>query len=54
MSEKAKVYFIDKNVHGAFVVYGSEGVKQYYGYTKSQALEAYRQAGKTFVNRRTK
>ena len=52
MSEKAKVFFIDRNIHGAYVVYGSEGVKQYYGCTKQQAKEMYQQSGKTFVNRR--
>ena len=52
MPEKAKVFFIDKNIHGAFVVYGSEGVKQYYGCTKAQVQEKYRQEGKTFINRR--
>ena len=54
MPDKAKVYFVDRNVHGAYVVYGSEGVKQYYGYTKSQAVEKYRQDGRTFINRRAK
>lgn len=52
MPEKAKVFFIDRNIHGACVVYGSEGVKQYYGYTKQQAKSMYQQSGKTFVNRR--
>ena len=27
MPEKAKVFFIDRNIHGAYVVYGSEGVR---------------------------
>ena len=52
MPEKAKVFFIDRNIHGAYVVYGSEGVKQYYGCTKQQAKSMYQQSGKTFVNRR--
>lgn len=52
MPEKAKVFFIDRNVHGAWVVYGSEGVKQYYGCTKEQARKQYQLSGKTFVNRR--
>ena len=54
MPEKAKVFFIDRNVHGAYSIYGSEGVKHYYGYTKQQAKEMYRESGKTFVNRREK
>ena len=36
MPEKAKIFFISQNLRGAYVVYGSEGVKQYYGYTKVQ------------------
>ena len=52
MSEKAKIFFIEKNQRGAYVVYGSEGVKQYYGYTKEQARAEYQSSGKTFVNRR--
>lgn len=54
MPEKAKVFFIDRNVHGAWVVYGSEGVKQYNDYTKQQAKGMYRESGKTFINRRKK
>ena len=52
MPEKAKIFFISQNLRGAYVVYGSEGVKQYYGYTKVQAKALYQQSGKTFVNRR--
>ena len=49
---KAKIFFIERNIRGAWVVYGSEGIKQYYGYTKQQAKNMYQQSGKTFVNRR--
>lgn len=35
------IYFSRKNIHGAWVVYGVDGVKQYYGYTKKQAEEKY-------------
>ena len=52
MPEKAKIFFIDKSLRGAYVVYGSEGVKQYYGCTKEQARKQYQLSGKTFVNRR--
>lgn len=54
MPEKAIVFFVEKNIHGGYVVYGSEGIKQYYGVTKAQAKKLYQQSGKTFVNRRTK
>lgn len=35
------IYFSRQNIHGAWVVYGINGVKQYYGYTKKQAEEKY-------------
>ena len=35
------VYFMEKNIHGAWVVYGADGVKQYYGYTKAEAKAKY-------------
>ena len=31
------VFFMEKNIRGAWVVYGIDGVKQYYGYTKGKA-----------------
>ena len=54
MPEKAKIYAITRNIYGACVIYGSEGVRQYYGYTKEQAIRKYRESGKTLVNRRAK
>lgn len=36
-----KIFFMTKNIHGAWVVYGIEGVKQYYGYTKAEARQRY-------------
>ncbi len=35
------VHFVEKNVRGAWVVYGALGVRQYYGYTKEEALKRY-------------
>lgn len=51
---KAKIYFTERNIHGAWVVYGSEGIKQYYGYTKKQAIEMYRREAKTFYEETTR
>ena len=48
---KAQIYFIEKNAHGAYVIYGDEGVKQYYGYTKREATKLYRESGKTITNK---
>lgn len=36
------IFLIEKNIHGAWVVYGVIGVKQYYYYTKKQAMEEYK------------
>ena len=46
------VYFMERNIHGAWVVYGASGVKQYYGYTKEEARRMYIEAHKsvTFTN----
>ena len=39
----------EKNIRGAWVVYGIEGIKQYYGYTKAQAKQKYIEGCKTIV-----
>lgn len=46
------IYFAEKNIHGAWVVYGEIGVKQYYGYTKKEAISRYKEevARKVFYN----
>lgn len=38
---KSCISFIEKNIHGAVVVYGLCGVRQFYGYTKSEAKKLY-------------
>ena len=44
------IYFTERNVHGAWVVYGVLGVRQYYGYTKREAEKRYRnECNKTIV-----
>lgn len=35
------ICLIEKNVHGAWVIYGVIGVKQYYYYTKKNAISRY-------------
>lgn len=44
------IFFIEKNIRGAWVVYGKEGVKQYYGYTKEQARQKYLDEARTIIN----
>lgn len=36
------IYFAERNIRGAWVVYGLCGVKQYYGYTRKEAIARYR------------
>lgn len=37
------IFIVEKNVRGAWVIYGASGVRQYYGYTKQEAIEKYRE-----------
>lgn len=41
---------MEKNIHGAWVVYGIDGIKQYYGYTKAQARKMYIENANIFIN----
>lgn len=52
MKTKSTIFFTEKNIHGAWVVYGIDGIKQYYGYTKKQAEQKYREDCKVIVNER--
>ena len=49
---KGLIFFTEKNIHGAWVVCGVIGYRQYYGYTKKQAIELYKEEckGKVFYN----
>lgn len=40
---EAVIFFVEKNIYGAWVVYGGDGINQYYGYTKAQAIAKYKQ-----------
>ena len=40
------VFIVEKNVRGAWVIYGALGVRQYYGYSKAEAVKKYREAVK--------
>lgn len=41
--------FSEKNARGAWVVYGTNGIRQYYGYTKEQAERMYKEQAKREV-----
>ncbi len=47
---KPEIYFCEKNIYGAWVIFGSEGIKQYYWQTKKEAMEKYRNDSRTLVN----
>lgn len=36
------IFFVERNIRGAWVVYGLCGIKQYYGYTRKEAIERYK------------
>lgn len=38
------IFFVERNIYGAWVIYGTESVKQYYGYTKAEAEALYRES----------
>lgn len=38
---KSPIHFMEKNIYGAWVVYGLMDIKQYYYYTKAQARQMY-------------
>jgi hypothetical protein len=49
-SMRTNIFLVEKNIRGAWVVYGALGVRQYYGYTKKEAIQKYKnQCQETFV-----
>lgn len=48
------IFFVEQNVRGAWVVYGLCGIKQYYGYTRKQAIEQYKADCDIFENQKEK
>ena len=51
---KTAIYFTERNIHGAIVIYGILGVKQYYGYTAAEAKKKYKDEANSnvFTNQR--
>lgn len=41
------IYLVEKNIRGAWVIYGSDGVKQFYYCSKKDAIQKYRENDKT-------
>ena len=40
---RGNIFYVERNVRGAWVIYGTLGIRQYYYYTKKQAMALYRQ-----------
>ena len=38
--------FVEKNIHGAWVIWGVLGIRQYYYYTKKEAIRKYKEEAK--------
>lgn len=38
---KDYIFFIERNIRGAWVIYGRLGVRQYYDHSKSEAKQKY-------------
>lgn len=40
---------MDRNIHGAIVVYGEIGIKQYYYYSKAEDMRMYKEECKRTI-----
>lgn len=49
---KGLIQCVEQNIHGAWVVYGLCGIKQYYGYTKEEAVALYKKSCDIVVNQK--
>lgn len=47
---KGIVWFVERNIRGAWVVYGIDGIKQYYGYSKAEAVRRYKADCRVVIN----
>lgn len=45
---RSPIDFVEKNIHGAWVVWGDIGIRQYYYYTKKEAMRLYREECKKY------
>lgn len=50
------IFCIERNIRGAWVIYGKVGIRQYDGYTKAEAVKRYKDECKrtVFENVKTK
>lgn len=45
----AIIFFVEKNIHGAWTIYGVLGVKQYYYYSRKEAMQRYMEEARSKV-----
>ena len=43
------ILMVDRNIHGEIVVYGEIGIKQYYYYSKAEAIRLYKEECKRTI-----
>lgn len=51
---KHHIFFIERNIRGAWVIWGDIGIRQYYYYTKAEARRMYNEESErtVFYNKR--
>lgn len=47
--KRSTIDFVERNIRGAWVVWGVLGIRQYYYYTKAEAMRRYREEAKVKV-----
>jgi len=47
---KGVVWIVEKNIRGTRVIYGADGIKQYCGYSKAEAVRRYKADCRVIVN----
>ncbi len=46
---KSCIRLVEKNIRGAWVVYGAVGIRQYYGYSKAESIRRYKEECKNTI-----
>ena len=46
------VWLVERNIRGAWVVYGACGIKQYYYCTKTETKRKYKECADVFYNKK--
>lgn len=46
---KSNIHLVEKNIHGAIVIYGAIGIRQYYYCSKKEAMRRYQEECKALL-----